>query len=212
MTPSDKEKFAEVIRATMSLYDREVQPAAMLIWWGALKDYGLAEVGEALARFIKSPKGHFAPLPADVIAMCRKSSGHMPPDEAWAIGLTAQDESLSVIWTTQIAEAMGAAQPCLDGHDKYGARLAFLSAYDRLTGSSAPVWTISIGSSPDGRLRAVDSALRKGLIAPESALNYLPYDCDKIPSVSGLLPAPPKTDEQIEFGKRVLAMLRETLA
>jgi hypothetical protein len=158
MIPTDKPAFAETLRATMSLYDREVAPAAMLIWWGALKDHELSEIGDALARYIKSPKGHFAPLPADVIELCRKSSGHLPPDEAWALALTSQDERESIVWTTQISEAMGAAQPCLDNRDKYGARLAFLSAYERLTASSEPKWTVSLGDSLEGRERAVDAA------------------------------------------------------
>lgn len=209
MMSNEADAFAKTLRATMSLYNREISQEAARIWWGALKEYSLAEVGEALANFIKSPKGHFAPLPADVIELCRKSSGHLSPDEAWALALTSQDERESIIWTTQISEAMGAAQPCLDNRDKYGARLAFLSAYERLTASSDPKWTVSLGDSLEGRERAVDAALKRGLIAPDHAQRLLPFSCDKVVSVAGLLPAPEKTPEEKAAVAEVFSKLRE---
>lgn len=211
MTPDNKTKFAETLRATMSLYDREVTPAAMLIWWGALKDESLSDVGEALARYIKSQKGHFPPLPADVLGFCRKSSGHMPADEAWALALTSTDGRLSIVWTTQIAEAMGAAQPCLDAGDKYGARLAFLSAYERLTEGTEPTWFISLGESHAGRARAIDAALKRRLIGLSQASSLLPPDCQLIPTISGLLPPPEKTAEEKEAERKFIESLREAL-
>lgn len=208
MTPTDKAEFASIIKATMNLYNREVTNEVLHLWWAALEHLPMESVRTAIQAHIQGDGGHFPPLPADVIKHCRKGSGHLPPDEAWSLALTSMDDNESIIWTTQISEAWGAAWPCMEIGDKYGARMAFISAYERLAKEGPPVWRVSLGYSHEGRERAVDEALRRGLITAEKAKDLLPYDCAKVPSVSGLLPAPEQTPEQKANVAAMLAMLK----
>lgn len=53
-------------------------------------------------------------------------------DEAWSIALAASDEHETVVLTTEIRQAMIASEPILEAGDKVGARMAFMSAYERL--------------------------------------------------------------------------------
>lgn len=208
MTKTDKAEFASIIKATMNLYNREVTNEVLYLWWAALEHLQMVDVRSAIQAHIQGDGGHFPPLPADVIKACRNGSGHIPPDEAWSLALTSMQEEDSIIWTTQVSEAWGAAWPCMENGDKYGARLAFMSAYDRLIKQGPPVWRVSLGYSHAGRERAVDEALKRGLIAPDKAKELLPYDSAMVPSVSGLLPAPEQTPEQKANVAAMLAALK----
>ena len=53
-------------------------------------------------------------------------------DEAWSIALAASDEHETVVLTAEIRQAMIASGPILEAGDKIGARMAFMSAYERL--------------------------------------------------------------------------------
>lgn len=211
MRSNDADDFKKLLTDVMGTYNRELSAGTQMIWWRALMPYDLQDVSRALSAHIVGKGGHFAPLPADVINAIGKKSGHMPAEEAWPLALTSTDERESIIWTTQIAEAMGAAQPCLDAGDKYGARLAFMSAYERLTDGTEPAWRISLGDSHEGRERAVDTALKRGLMRPDQVAILLPYDCRLIPTVSGLLPPPEKTAEEKKSAAKLIEQLRELL-
>jgi len=211
MILTDKPQFVRVLQATMSLYDRELANDALHLWWGALEHLPIEAVTKALQAHIQGEGGHFAPLPADVIKASKQESGHIPPDEAWALALTALDDQDSIIWTTQVAEAWGAAWPCMENGDKYGARLTFLSAYDRCIKEGSPVWKVSLGYSHEGRERAVDEALRRGIVNAEKARSLLPYSCQRVPSSAGLLPAPERTPEQVANSLAMLAQIKAAL-
>ncbi|WP_152534851.1 hypothetical protein [Pseudomonas syringae] len=106
------------------------------------------------------------------------ADGRPGKDEAWSIALSASDESETVVMTTEIRQAMTAAQPILAQRDKVGARMAFLSAYERLVSQARAearpvVWDVSLGFDPGRRVIAIESAVRSRLITSESGSQYL---------------------------------------
>lgn len=106
------------------------------------------------------------------------ADGRPGKDEAWSIALSAADESETVVMTTEIQQAMNAAQPILARGDKVGARMAFLSAYDRMvaqarTEATPASWTVSFGFDPNRRIAAIESAVRSKLISHEAGARYL---------------------------------------
>lgn len=186
MTNNDAADFQALLGATMELYGKSISSQALRLWWASLQDLSIDDVRIALSAHIRGARGHFAPMPSDVISGCQKDSGHLPADEAWAIALRSQDEAESVVWTTAIASALGAASPCLAAGDKYGARNAFLSAYHRLS-VGEPAWTVSMGTCSASREIAIDKALRMKVICTERAAALLPYGSLKEATVTGLI-------------------------
>lgn len=75
MFDADKKPFAEVVRASMDVYGRDVSPDVLRIWWAALQEFSIDEVRTGFSRYIKSTEsGTFPPKPADIIRMIEGSS------------------------------------------------------------------------------------------------------------------------------------------
>lgn len=155
---------------------------AKALYFRALSEYPLDAVRGALDAHVKDPqRGRWFPKPADLIAQLQGAAaddGRPGPEEAWAIALQSSDEAATVVWTEEIAEAMGVARTILSTGDKVGARMAFREAYERIVESARrqrrPVaWSASLGSDPG----LVEDALRLGVGAgrlPRSDLAALP--------------------------------------
>lgn len=99
-------------------------------------------------------------------------------DEAWSIALAASDEHETVVLTTEIRQAMIASGPILEAGDKIGARMAFMSAYERLViaarAEAIPAkWEVSLGYDPARRVIAIESAVRSKLISQEAGAKHL---------------------------------------
>lgn len=132
---------------------------------------------------------------AAILQRIQASDGRPGKDEAWSIALEAADESATVVMTAEILQAMTAAQPVLDLGDKVGARMAFLSAYERLVtlarAEAMPAtWSVSLGFDPARRVTAIESAVRMQLISQQAGAQYL----------SDLRVAPITTDGQAIAG------------
>lgn len=176
MLPSDMTEFRELLAATLSLYGRETNRGVASLWWAALEPFGFAEVRRAFSAHVTGKRGQFAPLPADILRGLRVSDeGHLPTEEAWALALTTADEAVTVVWTTEIAQAFGVAKPCLELGDKFGARQAFVSAYERLVAvAGAPCWQVSMGHDATCRADAVAEAVRLGRLEQSQVAHLLP--------------------------------------
>ena len=75
MKQADFDDFNLVISAVGELYGKPVGEFAISLWWGALKDYDLKAVQEALSRHVRNPdSGQFMPKPADVVKMMQGST------------------------------------------------------------------------------------------------------------------------------------------
>jgi len=99
-------------------------------------------------------------------------------DEAWSIALSASDEQETVVLTAEIRQAMAASNPILEAGDKIGARMAFMSAYERLVSFAraedrSAAWEVSLGFDAARRVTAIESAVRAQLITQEVGTKYL---------------------------------------
>jgi hypothetical protein len=99
-------------------------------------------------------------------------------DEAWSIALAASDEHETVVLTTEIRQAMIASEPILEAGDKIGARMAFMSAYERLVSfaraeDQPAKWEVSLGYDAGRRVTAIESAVRAQLITHDTGAKYL---------------------------------------
>lgn len=113
-----------------------------------------------------------------VLKHIQANDGRPGKDEAWAIALSASDEYETVVLTEEIRQAMSASSPILEVGDKVGARMAFMSAYERLVvaarAEDLPAkWSVSLGYDPARRVIAIESAVRAKLISQETGAKYL---------------------------------------
>jgi hypothetical protein len=184
MIDQDKKSFAELMKATLGIYDKEITKETLVIWWNALSAYSIEIVREALSRHVKDKaNGRFAPKPADVIAMIDRISpdGRPGADEAWAI--YPRSEADSAVLNDEISYAAQVAQPLLDEGDTIAARMAFKDAYNRIVEQNKangikPKWFPSLGHNPDGRKAALDDAVNKNRISLDYAQSLLPAPKD----------------------------------
>jgi hypothetical protein len=169
MRDADFPKFVELLDAVCSLLSRggyTPNAANSALWFRALGEYELGAVRAGFDAHVKdAQRGRFVPTPADIIAQLEgstKDDGRPGADEAWAIAVRGRDESVSIVWTGEVAEAWGIARPVMDLGDEVGARVAFRDAYNRLVADARragarPHWTVSFGHETRGR----DAALRE---------------------------------------------------
>jgi hypothetical protein len=113
-----------------------------------------------------------------ILDLVQAADGRPGKDEAWAIAMTTNDEFETVVLTDEIQIALGAAKPVLDAGDKVGARMAFISAYERLVAQARedvkPVnWHVSVGFDANRRVEAVTKAVQMQRIPQESGQKYL---------------------------------------
>lgn len=113
---------------------------------------------------------------AAILQRVHGADGRPEPNEAWAIAMQSMDEAETVLMTPEIQKASAAAAPIYQAGDKVGARMAFLSAYERFTCAARqdakPVeWQLSLGYDQASRSRAIQEARVLGrLPAPTAAL------------------------------------------
>lgn len=180
MFDQDKKQFAEVMRATLGIYDKEITAETLLIWWNALKTHSIELVREALSRHVQDKdRGRFAPKPADVIAMIDRMApdGRPTADEAWAI--YPRNEADSAVINDEITTAIQSVQYLLDEGDTIAARMAFKDAYNRIIQQARdagikPRWFASLGHSEEGRTKALNEAVRLNRISKDYAQSLLP--------------------------------------
>jgi len=92
--------------------------------------------------------------------------------------MTTNDEFETVVLTDEIQLALAAAKPVLDAGDKIGARMAFISAYERFVCQSRedakPVnWHVSVGFDANRRIQAVTRAMELKRIPSDHGQKYL---------------------------------------
>jgi len=168
--------LAAAICATAEAMGQEMSPGTAAIMAEDLCVYPVPVVRAALKACRLEVKGKLAM--ADILLRVQAVDGRPGKDEAWPIALSGHDESETVVLTAEIQQAMTAAQPVLALGDKVGARMAFISAYERLVtqarAEAAPVsWRVSLGFDPVRRVTAIESAVRMKLIPQEQGAQYL---------------------------------------
>lgn len=164
------------------------------------------------------------PTLPEFVKLCRMADpnspgGHPTANEAWALVLASRDETDTVVWTEQIAEAAGIARPIIDAGDDVGARMAFRDAYERILRErpEKPRWFPSLGSDPGRRTTAIDRAVRAGLMTQSYAAGLLPAPKDTGPVGAALFEGQPLrladlAQEDRERARRNIANLKLVLA
>lgn len=115
---------------------------------------------------------------AAILQRVQAADGRPGKDEAWAIAMTSNDEFETVVLTDEIQLALAAAKPVLDAGDKVGARMSFISAYERFVSQARedakPVnWHVSVGFDASRRIQAVTKAVELMRIPNEHGQKYL---------------------------------------
>lgn len=179
MLDADKREFSDILNATLPIYRMEASKETKRLWWEILKRHEIKAVSVAFSEHVtQNGKGI---TPADITKLIELAShdGRPGSDEAWA--MIPRDEAASAVMTTEMAEAMGVAQPLLDEGDQVAARMAFKAAYERIVTANKmagvePKWFPSLGYDKACRESVLANAVRLGRLGADQALNLLPPD------------------------------------
>ncbi len=179
LTKTDAEELLEQLYATAEVLGSEIKPAAASLMIRDLRQYPRGEIEQSLARCRSELTGRLTL--AAILERMPSANEFLSPNEAWALALSGEDDMDTIVWTEEVAAAMGVARPVLDLGDKVGARMAFIGAYEREIAKAKaegrkPKWTVSLGYSPERRQDAISEAVKMGRL--------------EAPKVEHLLPAP----------------------
>jgi hypothetical protein len=171
-----KETIIDALSVTAEAMGQQISPAGLLLMADDLEQYGAEQVLAALARVRRECRKLTV---ADVIERIASADGRPGADEAWANAQLAHDESMTVVWTQEAAEAFWIARPLLVLGDKTGARMAFRDTYLRLCEEARlngrPVqWQACLGFDAEQRAEVLGAAVQAGKIGAEYARGLLP--------------------------------------
>ena len=202
LTAQESDQVLELVYATAEVLGHELRPAAAVLMADDLASYPFDEIRRALSRCRAELHGKLTL--AAIIDRLPSANAHLLPNEAWALALRSLDEQETVVWTPEIARALGVAKPVLSGGDQIGGRMAFLTAYEReLEAAKAegrqPQWQVSLGHDQQRREIVLNEAVSAGKLPA--------------PKVAHLLPPPekPLTQEGQRQRKRMVSQLREII-
>jgi hypothetical protein len=167
----------EAVSATYAVVGQEISDLGLRTVVMELTQYPEPDVQRALAQCRKELRRITL---ADILERLaiRAADQHLGGQVAWAkISALLTNESLTVCWTEEMAEAFGVASAL--AADPIAARMAFLEAYDaavhRATNEGRkPKWTISLGWDVNGREPVIREAVRQGLIPYEQGQRLCP--------------------------------------
>lgn len=105
-------------------------------------------------------------------------NGRLGADEAFALVLKAKDETQTVVWTDEVAQAWAAVYSMVQSKDQVGARMAFKQAYERIAQDARaqlkrPVPAFTLGTDPELRRVAITQAHEQGRLPLALALDAL---------------------------------------
>lgn len=163
----------EAVAVTAELCGRTFSESAARVFVSDLAGFKDAAVIAALARCRREVKGMLTIQ--DVVS--RIDDGRPGAEEAWA--QMPFDESQSVVWTDEMANAFGVARGLLEEGEKVAARMAFKESYVRLVGEArearrAVQWSPSLGHDPRGRDAVLADAVAKGRLDYDHAQSICP--------------------------------------
>lgn len=163
----NKQDLAAALIVTAEVMGSELSTTAAKAMVRELESYPPGAVASALKRCQRELGGRLT-LAA---ILQRIDDGWPAPEAAWALCQPARDESNTVVWTDEIAQAFGIARELLKQGDHVAARMAFLEDYrESLRAARAesrlPRWWASLGHDRAGRASVVlDAVERRQLTA-----------------------------------------------
>ena len=117
------DNLIKAIAVTAELTGTELSIDAARMMADDLSEYPTDSVFKALTKCRRELKTRMSL--ADIIS--RIDDGRPDPNEAWA--MIPKNESQSVVWTREMAEAFGIALPLMIDGDQIAARMAFIECY-----------------------------------------------------------------------------------
>lgn len=220
MQANDRERFNDLIRTLCKPYRLELDATDFDIWWVVLNEFPFEVIEASVVQYLKT--GKYAPKPADLytVILDRYRSLWWSPDEAWVHALKAADEDETVVWTNEAATAFGEARIALERGDEFGARAAFIKAYQRLVEAAiedrrVPEYTVSLGFDRQRRINAIQQAKAQGYLPADRANRLLAENSQGMKedarAIVGLI-----TGNVVEHpsanAKRLADLMRETIA
>lgn len=171
----EQAELAAALCATAETLGHTMSAGAAELMSEDLADYQMEDIAAALRACRRELTGKLTL--AAILQRVQAADGRPEPNEAWSLAIAASDEFDSVVLTDEIQLALGAARAILDAGDKVGARMSFLSAYQRLVDTARrenrPVkWSLSPGFDQQRRLMAVEEAGRLGRLPAPVVQEY----------------------------------------
>ncbi|AVQ84271.1 hypothetical protein [Variovorax sp. PMC12] len=219
MRDSDLQWLVQQLIGTAELLGQQMSPTAAALMAEDLSAFPREALDRALRRVRTEHTGKLTPKA--VLDRVDEVMGRPAPNEAWAMALEALDERATVVWTSEVSLAWQIARPIAVGGDKVGARMAFLSAYERLVRDArdrreAPEVLVSVGWDGAARDAALDRAVQYGRLGHEAAaamrgtaLELAPPVLNPVALLAGKVEATAQASPEM---RRRLTALREELA
>jgi hypothetical protein len=115
----------------------------------------------------------------DLMKQLQNMDGRPSAEEAWSIASQVMNEAVTVIWTTEIAEAWQVAFPLVEMGDKFSAARAFKEKYESAvliarSERRTAHWIANIGDDQGLRQLAIEQATNERKLSPEYAMQLLP--------------------------------------
>ena len=160
------------LTVTAEVMQQQFSPQALLVMAEDLALYGVDAVKTALTRVRRECNR----LSLQAVIE-RIDDGRPGVEEAWA--MLPRDESQTVVWTDEMAEAYGVCSPLLAEGDTVAARMAFKEKYTALLSKSraearSAHWVASLGTDKTGREEALKLAVEAGKLTADYARKLLP--------------------------------------
>lgn len=220
MRKEDLSEFCQMLDDCYALLARGgAMPSATAkaMFFRALDAYPLSAVRSAFDAHVKDPqRGRFAPTPADLVAQLEgmvADDGRPGPEEAWALVARARDESETVVWSEEMAQAWKVSSSIMEMGDEVGARMAFKESYIRHVQDARAlrkpvVWSASLGHDPSKRAIALTRAEAMGLIAHDDVLRLAPPERGETDPVALLLESAHQAADPQTVRERVATLKR----
>lgn len=170
----DMQELIKAIAVTAELTGTELSIDAARMMAMDLQEFPVQQI---LAALTKCRRGLSGRLTVQAV-ISRIDDGRPGPEEAWA--MIPRDESATVVWTDEMAQAFGIASPLIFEGDNVQARMAFIESYKKLCDQAreekkAVNWTPSLGHDKRGREHVLMDAVRKGRLTADHAVKLLPH-------------------------------------
>lgn len=190
MEEQDKPEFGQLLEDTFAAYGKAMPSDEIMLgaWLKMLEPFPFPVIVKAMRSYAEE-ETKFSPVPVAIAKLCKLMDGRPGVEEAWAIALTAGDESNTLVWTPEIAEAFNLCRPMIDKDELISARMMFKEAYTKLVANARlnfkPVkWQVSIGTDATRRQDALQAAVTAGLLPAPAVAVLIGYESKEDEPVS----------------------------
>jgi hypothetical protein len=154
----------------MASFGKPLSKDAMAMVFMMLEEYEINDIQVAVKKHCQqNPQ---APTPACIIKILSPCL-HISADEAWPIAVASWDQDVAVVITSEIMTAADIAFDAGNGKDDNAARMAFRSAYERITKiAPPPKWYVSQGNDKSKTEDVVTRAVQKGYLPAGTENKY----------------------------------------